>query len=113
MSSKFFTFALHFALPVAVDATIDARLVDSQGSLSSVGLLQVSTDAGGFGSVCNANPASADAPWLPNFLWTTLPRSCQVPVALLIAILDRGHLPLDGFRQRHCQRCPMQLLRRS
>jgi len=60
MSSKFFTLALHVALPVAIHATIDARLVDSQGSLSSVGLLQVSTDVGGFGSVCGANQASAD-----------------------------------------------------
>ena len=57
MSSKFFTLALHVALPVAIHATIDARLVDSQGSLSSVGLLQVSTDVGGFGSVCGANQA--------------------------------------------------------
>lgn len=65
MSSKFFTLALHVALPVAIHATIDARLVDSQGGLSSVGLLQVSTDVGGFGSVCGANQASADAPRPP------------------------------------------------
>ena len=64
MSSKFFTLALHVALPGAIDATI-ARLVDSQGSLSSVGLLQVSTDVGGFGSVCGANQASADVPRPP------------------------------------------------
>ena len=37
----------------------DVRLVDEAGSLSSVGLLQVKTDAG-FGSVCGANPAAAD-----------------------------------------------------
>ena len=37
----------------------DVRLVDETGSLSSVGLLQVKTDAG-FGSVCGANPAAAD-----------------------------------------------------
>ena len=44
MSSKFFTLALHVALPVAIDATIDV---------------------GGFGSVCGANQASADAPRPP------------------------------------------------
>ena len=37
----------------------DVRLVDEAGSLPSVGLLQVKTDAG-FGSVCGANPAAAD-----------------------------------------------------
>ena len=40
-------------------STTDVRLVDGTGSLSSVGLLQVRTDAG-FGSVCGANPAAAD-----------------------------------------------------
>ena len=68
MSSKFFTLALHVALPVAIDATIDARLVDSQGGLSSVGLLQVSTDAGGFGSVCGANEATLMPLGLRNLL---------------------------------------------
>ena len=81
MSSKFFTLALHVALPVAIDATIDARLVDSQGSLSSVGLLQVSTDAGGFGSVCGANEASADAPRPPKpFAQPCFPAAiCHLP----------------------------------
>lgn len=38
---------------------VDVRLVDSNGALSSVGLLQVKTDVG-FGSVCGANAAAAD-----------------------------------------------------
>jgi hypothetical protein len=43
-----------------VHGSADVRLVDAAGGLSSVGLLQVRTDAG-FGSVCGANAASADA----------------------------------------------------
>lgn len=37
----------------------DVRLVDANGALASVGLLQVKTDAG-YGSVCGANLAAAD-----------------------------------------------------
>jgi len=43
-----------------VHGSADVRLVDAAGGLSSVGLLQVRTDAG-FGSVCGANAAAADA----------------------------------------------------
>jgi len=42
-----------------VHGSADVRLVDAAGGLSSVGLLQVKTDAG-FGSVCGANAAAAD-----------------------------------------------------
>ena len=52
--------ALFFlALPVCIYCSVDVRLVDSTGSLTNVGLLQIKTDAG-FGSVCGANPAAAD-----------------------------------------------------
>ena len=43
-----------------VHGSADVRLVDAAGGLSSVGMLQVRTDAG-FGSVCGANAAAADA----------------------------------------------------
>ena len=56
--------ALNLCLAFAVlgwaRSSADVRLVDAAGSLSSVGLLQVNTDAG-FGSVCGANAAAADA----------------------------------------------------
>jgi len=50
---------LAFAVIGGVQSSADVRLVDAAGSLSSVGLLQVNTDAG-FGSVCGANAAAAD-----------------------------------------------------
>ena len=49
-------------LMVSVDGATDVRLVDESGSVSSVGLLQVKTEAG-FGTVCGANAAAADASW--------------------------------------------------
>lgn len=52
-------FLYAFALLAVAAASADVRLVDAAGSLSSVGLLQVNTDAG-FGSVCGANAAAAD-----------------------------------------------------
>lgn len=54
-------FLFAFAFLVGAAASADVRLVDAAGGLSSVGLLQVKTDAG-FGSVCGANAAAADAP---------------------------------------------------
>jgi hypothetical protein len=51
---------LMFAVLGGAWSSADVRLVDAAGSLSSVGLLQVNTDAG-FGSVCGANAAAADA----------------------------------------------------
>ena len=53
-------FLCAFPLLAVAAASADVRLVDAAGSLSSVGLLQVNTDAG-FGSVCGANAAAADA----------------------------------------------------
>jgi len=52
-------FILTFALIASAWSASDVRLVDAAGSLSSVGLLQVNTDAG-FGTVCGANAAAAD-----------------------------------------------------
>jgi len=52
-------FLFAFAFLAGAAASADVRLVDAAGSLSSVGLLQVNTDAG-FGSVCGANAAAAD-----------------------------------------------------
>ena len=51
---------LAFAVAGGAQSSANLRLVDAAGSLSSVGLLQVNTDAG-FGSVCGANAAAADA----------------------------------------------------
>ena len=45
--------------PLGIFCSVDVRLVDVAGALSSVGLVQIKTDAG-FGSVCGANPAAAD-----------------------------------------------------
>ena len=45
--------------PLRVFCSVDVRLLDVAGALSSVGLVQIKTDAG-FGSVCGANPAAAD-----------------------------------------------------
>ena len=56
-------FLYAFALLAVAAASADVRLVDAAGSLSSVGLLQVNTDAG-FGSVCGANAAAPDATFL-------------------------------------------------
>ncbi len=53
-------FLLAFAFTLGAAASADVRLVDAAGGLSSVGLLQVKTDVG-FGSVCGANAAAADA----------------------------------------------------
>ena len=46
-------------LPLGVHSVADVRLVDEAGGISSVGLVQVATDAG-FGTVCGANAAAAD-----------------------------------------------------
>jgi len=51
---------LTFALLTGAWSSADVRLLDAAGGLSSVGLLQVNTDAG-FGTVCGANAAAADA----------------------------------------------------
>jgi len=51
-----------FALIASAWSSADVRLVDAAGSLSSVGLLQVNTDAG-FGTVCGTNAAAADVSW--------------------------------------------------
>ena len=48
------------ALPLGAHSVADVRLVDEAGGVSSVGLLQVATEAG-FGTVCGANTAAADA----------------------------------------------------
>ena len=45
--------------PLGIFGSVNVRLVDVAGALSSVGLVQIKTDAG-FGSVCGANPAAAD-----------------------------------------------------
>ena len=50
---------LFLTLPLCIYCSVDVRLVDEAGSLSSVGLVEIKTDAG-FGSVCGANPAAAD-----------------------------------------------------
>jgi len=47
------------ALLVGALSATDVRLVDEAGSVASVGLLQVATEAG-FGTVCGANAAAAD-----------------------------------------------------
>ncbi len=47
-------------LVVGAHCSTDVRLVDAAGGLSNVGLLQVRTDAG-FGTVCGASAAAADA----------------------------------------------------
>jgi len=47
------------ALPLGAHSVADVRLVDEAGGVSSVGLLQVATEAG-FGTVCGANAAAAD-----------------------------------------------------
>ena len=51
---------LLIALPLGARSAADVRLVDEAGGISSVGLVQVATDAG-FGTVCGANAAAADA----------------------------------------------------
>ena len=53
---KFFLFLLY---SVCLCFGADVRLVDANGALASVGLLQVKTDVG-YGSVCGANLAAAD-----------------------------------------------------
>ena len=50
------------ALPLGAHCAADVRLVDEAGGLANVGLLQVATEAG-FGTVCGANAAAADAAW--------------------------------------------------
>jgi hypothetical protein len=50
---------LFLTLPMCTFCSVDVRLVDTAGSLTNAGLLQIKTDAG-FGSVCGANPAAAD-----------------------------------------------------
>ena len=60
MANMAFTSLFVFALFAGVQSSADVRLIDAAGSLSSVGLLQVNTDAG-FGTVCGANAAAADA----------------------------------------------------
>ena len=57
-----FKLFLGFALLAGVQSSADVRLIDAAGGLSNVGLLQVNTDAG-FGTVCGANAAAADAAW--------------------------------------------------
>ena len=57
MSDLFFAFAL---LVAGTQSSTDVRLVDGAGGLANVGLLQIKTDAG-FGTVCGANAAAADA----------------------------------------------------
>ena len=47
---------LFMMLPLGMFCSVDVRLVDAVGGLSSVGLVQITTDAG-FGSVCGANSA--------------------------------------------------------
>ena len=51
--------SLAFVLFAVAHCSFDVRLVDAAGGLSSVGLLQVQTEAG-FGTVCGANAATAD-----------------------------------------------------
>ena len=51
---------LVFALLAGAQCSADVRLLDAAGGLSNVGLLQVRTDAG-FGTVCGASAAAADA----------------------------------------------------
>jgi hypothetical protein len=51
---------LAFALLVGAHSNTDVRLVDAAGGLSNVGLLQIKTEAG-FGTVCGASAATADA----------------------------------------------------
>ena len=70
MAATLFRLCLAFALVAGARCSVDIRVVDAAGALSNAGLLQVSTDAG-FGSVCGANPASADVicrsmglPWM-------------------------------------------------
>ena len=50
------------ALSLGAHCSTDVRLVDEAGGLANVGLLQVATEAG-FGTVCGANAAAADATW--------------------------------------------------
>ena len=54
-----FDFLLISVVFWGVRSSTDVRLLDAAGDLSSVGLLQVKTDAG-FGTVCGANEAAAD-----------------------------------------------------
>jgi hypothetical protein len=60
MAQVLFNCCFVFALLAGAWASADVRLVDAAGGVSSVGLLEVNTDAG-FGSVCGANAAAADA----------------------------------------------------
>jgi hypothetical protein len=60
MAHIMFSLFLAFVLPAGALSTTDVRLVDAAGDVSSVGLLQINTDAG-FGTVCGANAAAADA----------------------------------------------------
>ena len=76
-----FQLFLVFALLAGAQSSADVRLVDAAGDLSSVGLLQVSTDAG-FGTVCGANAAAADA--------TRLGISCLGCCLLWLASLEEG-----------------------
>jgi hypothetical protein len=59
MASRSRVFLLALSMVIAAECSVDVRLVDAAGGLSSVGLLQVNTDAG-YGTVCGANPAAAD-----------------------------------------------------
>lgn len=60
MAAAMFKLFCLFSILAGARGTADVRLVDAAGGLSNVGLLQVSTDVG-FGTVCGASAASADA----------------------------------------------------
>jgi hypothetical protein len=99
-----------FALVAGVKCSIDVRLVDAAGRDSNVGVLQIKTDAG-FGTVCGANAASADA-----IQQVTRVRSthfcfqrvgCGQPFFSSRVVACRGDLQIHGLRVRHCEQFPL------
>ena len=122
MACVVFDLLLAFALVVGARCSNDVRLVDAAGGLSSVGLLQVTTDMG-FGTVCGANAAAAEAA-RPETLQSApcqfAARSAFVfepnwSTAFLLMLSMRrigpGDLQIDGLCARLHQQLPMWILR--
>jgi hypothetical protein len=141
MAHIMFSLFLAFVLLAGALSTTDVRLVDAAGDVSSVGLLQINTDAG-FGTVCGANAAAADAALLRWHIFVAClacpaiysPACCQAfsPLNKFCPWLQnhsmgscimlsshhwhatwQGHLSLDGLCTWFCQQLSMWVLRRG
>ena len=105
------------ALIVGAHSSTDVRLVDAAGVLSNVGLLQIKIGAG-FGTVCGASAATADA---------TKPDTCECSMSscsqhcwrIQIVFMPRridagqGDLQVDWIHARLREQLPLWFLWRS